>query len=381
MKKNINVLVYGRKRMEAFFGREELQSRVNRIRQNLPHAKIDFCDGASLLNGAEMESQYSRNGEEAVRCAVDLSFPFLDAAHIVDALTIFERTAAAYVLTHNPQGAAIPALIVLKGNCDPKGNRQDSFLLMLTEKESFRIEDAQGLARYREYQCRDHRYSTEKQLSEAIKYKDNLGDYYGKDVSHDPVLSRSSKDAPERIDVILSIDTGEICLDVGCSCGIVTAKLAEKGKIMTGVEIVPQLFDEAQTLKSTLPEKVRRNLFFINAPVECCAFEPASFDAIYMTEIFEHIPHFIHDDLFAKVLKYLKRDGCVVFSVPNRYPAARYIKEKRHRWDWFNHVTHYTAKNVEFFLGKYLEHLKFYPVYDEPYNEGIFLICKAWRKK
>jgi 2-polyprenyl-3-methyl-5-hydroxy-6-metoxy-1,4-benzoquinol methylase len=357
--------------------------RLDFLKFSFPHAvSIEICEQTPEWETPDGTIAFFSGVPEGITITTDFSYPFFDLSSVADAMAKFIKSGASYLVTHNPRGEAIPALIISKEFESFSSAKHDCFPYMITDKEAFQCNSSADKEKYLHlFGQEKFIYSDKVQLEAAIKYKDNLGDYYGKDVSHDPVLARSARDAPQRIDVLLKIPTGLQCLDVGCSCGIITAKLAEAGKKMTGVEIVPQLYEEAENLKRTLPHEISQNLTYINSPIEKCEFTPDYFDAVYMTETFEHIPHFVHRELFEKIIHYLKPAGSVVFSVPNRYPSQKYVDEGRHRWDWFNHVTHYTAKSVEDFLSSYFETIIFHAVYDEPVNEGIFLICEARGKK
>lgn len=357
--------------------------RLARLKGFFPQAdNIEVCEQGPEWEFPDGAMSFFSSMPEGITIAADFSYPFFDVSSVADAISKFEDSGASYLATHNPRGEALPGLVIAKDFASFERAKHDCFPYMITEKEAFRCTSFADKEKYLLLSGQEKFvYSDREQLESAIKYKDNLGDYYGKDVSHDPVLARSARDAPQRIDTLLKISTGLQCLDVGCSCGIITAKLAEAGKKIIGVEIVPQLYEEAESLKRILPYEISQNLTFINSPIEKCEFEPDYFDAIYLTETFEHIPHFFHQELFGKIIHYLKRTGSVIFSVPNRYPSQKYVDEGRHRWDWFNHVTHYTAKSVENFLAQYFSEIKFHAVYDEPINEGIFLICEAKEKK
>lgn len=380
---NIIVDIYHQRTVDEILGIDGFhEKRIREIRDALPAAVVNVIDRGVEWESPDGNLGFLRDSRGILKAAVDLSYPFFNLKTIPEGLRRFRETEATYLVTHAPSGAAVPALIITEGFDDFELAKHDCFPFMITEKEAVRLSSADDLPKYYEYLGKESfYYSTEEQMKQAIKYKDNLGDYWGKDVTHDPILSRSSRDVPQRIETLLSIPTGKRCLDVGCSCGIITTKLAENGKIITGVEIVPHLFEEAEQLRNYLPAEIQKNISFINSPIEECEFEPESFDAVYMTETFEHIPHSIHKNLIEKILAFLKRNGSVVFSVPNRYPAKKYVEEGRHRWDWFNHVTHYTAKSVEYFLKTYFKNISFHPIYDEPVKEGIFLICRAWEKK
>ncbi len=377
------VYVYNAKLLNEVTGGDgETTQRVEHILKKFPGAEVSYLDGDLAWKAPDgiQESFGCANGE--VKVILNLAFPFYGSDKFSEIADIFEKVEPAYLATHTTNGHAVPSLIVTNSFGDFVKAKHDCFPFMISDKEGRKLTDGDNRTSYDDVLNMDHVfYSSDKQLDEAIKYKDNLGDHYGKDVSDDAVLARSARDVPERIDKLLSIETGNRALDVGCSCGLITAKLAETGKRITGVEIVPNLYEEAVKMRESLSEKVKASIDFINAPIEKCNFERESFDVIYMTEIFEHIPESIHKSLIKQVISYLKPDGAVVFSVPNRYPAKKYVDEERHRWDWFNHVAHFTEKSVAYFLGQYFRELSFHTVYDEPVNEGIFLICKAKGKK
>ena len=356
--------------------------RVEQVLKKFQDAEVTYVDGDLAWEAPDGTPKSLGCQDGNVNVILNLAYPFYAHDRFDEIVDAFEKTQPTYLVTHMPNGHAIPAIIISNGVGDFEEAKHNCFPFMVSDKEGRRLKnDDNGISYDRIAATGNDAYSSDKQLAEAIKYKDNLGDHYLKDVSHDAVLARSARDVPQRIDKLLSIETGNRVLDVGCSCGLITAKIAKVGKRITGVELVSELYEEAVKMRESLSEKVKANIDFINAPIEKCNFEKESFDAIYMTEIFEHIPEFIHESIFTQVISYLKPDGAVVFSVPNRYPAKMYIDEERHRWGWFNHVTYFTEKSVAYFLGQYFSELSFHAVYDEPVNEGIFLICKATGKK
>ena len=383
MKKTLRIqcILHNKNKLATINEYDEIYSGWNDVLRSLS-PNVNIVESNSEVHYGEIESYPTCNEGYDLLLIVDLSYPFLSPEAVIEALNKYNQSQSSYLITHNPAGQVISAIYItgLRDISEPKSHC--CFPFILSNKESIKIENNMSLdVYYNNKNIKAYEYSSDKQLQDAIRYKDNLGDYYGKDVVGDHELERSARDAPERIEKLLSIETGEYCLDVGCSSGIITAKIAGLGKKIIGVEIVEELYDEAVLLKQSLTAETRSNISFINAPIEECVFDDEQFDTIYMTETLEHIPHFFYDSIFEKLLRYLKNDGNVLVSVPNRYPNIKYTLENRHRWDWYNHVTHFTLNSLSLYLSKYFEQLEFFSVYDEPLDEGVFIICKASNKR
>lgn len=227
-------------------------------------------------------------------------------------------------------------------------------------------------------------YNSKIQKDLAEKYKDNLGDHFGKVDYVDETVAKSSKDVPQRVEVLLDIPKGKSILDIGCSTGELTLLMAdEKTEEVVGVDIVKDLIDRANKLKdSTSVERADKVSFFCE-DFQDCGFEEGEFDTVMATEFFEHLPPQAIDEFMKKAITYLDNKGNMVISVPNRYPAEKYVLEGRDRWDWPNHLTHFDFKKFKEFLMPYFSEIEFYNVYeDDCYASGIWLIadCKGVKK-
>lgn len=99
-----------------------------------------------------------------------------------------------------------------------------------------------------------------------------------------------------------------ICLDVGCSSGLISYALAPFFKAMVGLE-----YDE--TAVYAADQDTRKHVQFILGDAMYLPFRDASFDVIICAQVYEHVP----DDkrLFEEIYRVLKKKGVVFFSGPN----------------------------------------------------------------
>lgn len=227
-------------------------------------------------------------------------------------------------------------------------------------------------------------YSTEDQRALADMYRDNIGEYWGKDAQElSGELLRSSRDVPQRVKQLVSIPrAGERMLDVGCSAGVVSLLYGAKGVDVVGVDILPSLIDDANKRRAAAPPEVQEHVQFVLGDIKEIELEPKSFDSVVATEFYEHLPHIAIHEFMQHTLRFLKDDGYAVISVPNRYPKEAYVQEQRHRWDWHNHLTHWTRRSLEEFMGTYFAKTEFVPIYeDDAIEDGIWLTCVGRNKK
>ncbi|HWQ95844.1 MAG TPA: class I SAM-dependent methyltransferase [Candidatus Methylomirabilis sp.] len=297
--------------------------------------------------------------------------PLLSKKHTDKSIEIFEKTKPSFLISIDSSGLDARAIYItsawhLKKHGQFFANCSNSFVYMLDNA----------------------RYNTQKQRQLARKYQDNMKDYDeefldGKKIT-DPVVLRSSRDAPQRIAKLVQIPKGKRILDVGCSSGNVTIRYARKASedsYILGVDIDSELINIANSYLQKEDEKTRYIAHFVNLPIEKLQESVESFDTITATEFFEHVVHTEHPELMRQCLEYLKLDGQMIVSVPNRFPGQVYEQEKRYRWDWFNHYSHFTKKSLEYFMDQYFRQVKFHTVYEEKPEEGIFLIAEGRHKK
>ncbi len=102
---------------------------------------------------------------------------------------------------------------------------------------------------------------------------------------------------------------GGVCLDIGCSAGVITATVAPLFRRAIGVDFDETAFDAVE------PE-ARRGVQFLRGDAMTLPLANASVDVMICAQVYEHVP----DDrtLFAEMRRVLKPGGVVFFSGPNR---------------------------------------------------------------
>ena len=102
-------------------------------------------------------------------------------------------------------------------------------------------------------------------------------------------------------------------LDIGCSQGIVSLLLGEKGKKVKGIDIQPEAIEFAQGLLKNEYAHVEECVEF-----ECIDFmlyeSDRKYDCIIITEVLEHLKE--PDKFLEKAVSFLKPGGKMVISVP-----------------------------------------------------------------
>jgi len=110
---------------------------------------------------------------------------------------------------------------------------------------------------------------------------------------------------------------GKRVLDVGCGGGILSEAMAERGALVTGIDLSEKALKVAQLhlLESG------RQVAYRKVPVETLAQEqPGSFDVVTCMEVLEHVP-----DPASQVeacARLLKPDGHAFFATINRNPKS-----------------------------------------------------------
>lgn len=222
-------------------------------------------------------------------------------------------------------------------------------------------------------------YDSNEQKDLAVKYVDNLGDHFGVVEYANKTIAKSARDVPQRAEVLLGISKGKSILDIGCSTGELTLLMADNNtESVVGVDIVDELIDRAISLSERSSVERFSKVSFVCGDFYDMGFDDGEFDTIMATEFFEHLPTSAIDSFMIKAIKYLSKNGNMVISVPNREPAKKYVDEGRDRWDWPNHLTHFTKNSLNTFLKKYFGEITFLPVYPkDKISDGIWLIANC----
>jgi len=111
---------------------------------------------------------------------------------------------------------------------------------------------------------------------------------------------------------------GKRVLDIGCGGGILAEKFAEKGAIVTGIDLSPVAIEAA---KKHAAESGLNVNYRVASPKELVGDNPEPFDIVICAEVLEHV-----DDLRAflrDALGMLKGGGLFFFGTINRTMKAR----------------------------------------------------------
>lgn len=133
---------------------------------------------------------------------------------------------------------------------------------------------------------------------------------------------------------------GDVILDAGCGTGEIDILLARAGRNVVGIDISAEAIDEAQRKCDAEAEDVRDRLAFKRAFAQDLALPAAAFDAIVLSEVFEHLDD--PQNIVAPLIKALKPSGKLIVLVPNAW-----------NHDDPTHVWHFSPQTLRFALGVY----------------------------
>ena len=102
------------------------------------------------------------------------------------------------------------------------------------------------------------------------------------------------------------IDAGETVLDVGCATGYLSSKLKENGCKIIGLEIDPEMAEEARLYCDKV---ILGNAEVIELPYR------EYFDVILYADVLEHMRNPL--EILIRFKSYLKKNGYIVVSIPN----------------------------------------------------------------
>ncbi|MFW2403754.1 MAG: bifunctional 2-polyprenyl-6-hydroxyphenol methylase/3-demethylubiquinol 3-O-methyltransferase UbiG [Gammaproteobacteria bacterium] len=110
---------------------------------------------------------------------------------------------------------------------------------------------------------------------------------------------------------------GKRCLDVGCGGGILSEGLAQRGAIVTGIDMAPASLAVAEEHCAESELDIR----YLQSSAEALAEqEPDEYDVVTCLEVVEHVPD--PASLIASCAKLVRPGGDVVLSTINRHPKA-----------------------------------------------------------
>ena len=149
-------------------------------------------------------------------------------------------------------------------------------------------------------------------------YDDQINEHY--ELLGDKFIDRPTDLNRECIEAIDQLVEGETVLDIACGSGFLSKRLAEKGKSVTGMDII-------------VPVQLSENPLFMKGEITDLPFQDAQFDTVVCTHTLEHI-----------------RDCLKAFREIRRVCAKRLIivvpcqKEYRYTFDLHIHFFPYEYK-------------------------------------
>lgn len=199
-------------------------------------------------------------------------------------------------------------------------------------------------------------------------FRDAIGDRLNHPENVPEELKHLIADDVARVEKILSIPVSGRVLDVGCSDGAITKRIAAKwGTDTVGVDVRPTDCFQGG-FNGYIQHDVRRPFNRLAVP----------YDAIYACEVFEHLTDDDADLALATLLGVLNEGGTLIVSVPNRECADEYVAGCRDRWKWPDHRSVWTHRRLVEFLGPHFSDLKHLPLDARDYWLDTTFGCSRW---
>jgi CMP-N-acetylneuraminic acid synthetase/2-polyprenyl-3-methyl-5-hydroxy-6-metoxy-1,4-benzoquinol methylase len=200
-----------------------------------------------------------------------------------------------------------------------------------------------------------------KKMYRSAEYQDIVRDLGIK--SHDYRVQRFGR---ERVDIMARHLDAERprMLDVGCSTGFVVEAARDRGWDATGLDLNPSAIEYGRS----------RGLDLRNAALEDAQFEPASFDAVCLFDVLEHL---LDPVLTLRACTRLLRPGGIVFLyVPNYDSASRLLMGADAHFIWpTHHLNYYTPTTIRDLLQR--EQLRT----DYVATEGLDIVDYLWHRR
>jgi SAM-dependent methyltransferase len=142
--------------------------------------------------------------------------------------------------------------------------------------------------------------------------------------------------------LLAHVQAGQRVLDLGCGEGAFTAALADAGVDAVGVEVAARAVERA---RAAHPELAFRHVP-IDAPLP---FEDASFDAVWVSEVLEHVADTAR--FLSEVRRVLKAGGALLVTTPSAgraWALAHWPPDPRG-----DHLRFYTARSLRGILREF----------------------------
>jgi len=228
-------------------------------------------------------------------------------------------------------------------------------------------------------------WDEKQQKDSAEKYKDQIKRVFYED-QIDEKNKNMLQDDIKRLELISDFDYGKKILEVGCSDGSVSIKIAQLSKVkeVIGIDIRKSAVQDGnQLIKDLLKRRKLNNkdaekIKLLNYSTGNFPSKYGEFDSVCAYEIFEHLAPQDMLPAFQDIYKLIKKNGLFFISVPNRFPDKKYDLEGRSRWEWFDHRNFFSQASLNLFLRNFFKEVVFYPLYEnEKISDSLYLICKC----
>lgn len=111
-------------------------------------------------------------------------------------------------------------------------------------------------------------------------------------------------------ELLARVPDGGMVLDLGCGNGLPALREIAKRHRPTGVDVSSV---QAERARENVPEAT-----VLHADMAAAEFAAGSFDAIVSFYAVEHVPHELHEELFARLHDWLRPGGELLFTVEAR---------------------------------------------------------------
>ena len=138
---------------------------------------------------------------------------------------------------------------------------------------------------------------------------------------------------------------GKRVLDAGCGSGYGTARLAEKAKLVVGVD------NSAEAIGYAREHYTRPKVVFLYGDCERLPFDRGAFDVIVSFEVIEHLAR--QEEFLTEVKRVLRPAGLFVLSTPNRI----YYSEEREQENPYHH-REFSREELRGELGRHFAHVQ-----------------------
>ena len=210
-------------------------------------------------------------------------------------------------------------------------------------------------------------------------YTDRIGDR----LDHPELVPESQRhliaDDVQRVRRILEWPVSGRVIDIGCSDGAITRRIAALPGVKEVIGIdkanLDHPFDDGPNYAWCPWDVVHEPYPYIQ---QSRAPWRNGFNVVYCCEVFEHLS--LHEATLAlrNICAVLKQGGDLIVTVPNRDCLSLYEETNRARWRFPDHWSIWDYDSLSDFLLPHFDHVEFKSLYDhERDDQSIWLLVRA----